>query len=59
MFVDVLVEFGLNNSGEVFLYAAPGTVGGEGEQEVLGKVCLRVGRWAGGGRKLWEDVMVA
>ncbi len=59
MLVDVVVEFGLNNGGGVFLYAAPGAVGGEGGEEVLGKVCLRDGRWAGNGCKLWEDVMVA
>ncbi len=59
MFVDVVVEFGLNNSGGVFLYVALGAVWGEGGEEVLGKVCPRDGRWAGGGRKLWEDVVVA
>ncbi len=30
MFIDVVVEFGLNDGGGVFLYAAPGNVGGEG-----------------------------
>ncbi len=59
MFVDVVVEFGLTNGGGEFLYAAPGAVGGEGGEEVLGKVCLRGGRWAGSGHKLWEDVVVA
>ncbi len=58
MLVDVVVEFSLNNDGGVFLYAALGNVGGEGGEEVLGKVCLRDGRWAGSGRKPWEDVMV-
>ena len=58
MLVDVVVEFGLNDGGGVFLYAAPGAVGGEGGEEVLGKICPRDGRWAGSGRKLWEDVMV-
>jgi hypothetical protein len=59
MLVDVVVEFILNGSGGVFLYAALGAVGGGGGEEVLGKVCPRDGRWAGSGRKLWEDVMIA
>jgi hypothetical protein len=58
MLVDVVVEFGLNDGGGVFLYAAPGAGGGEGGVKVLGKVCPRDGRWADGGCKLWEDVMV-
>ncbi len=58
MLVDVVVEFGMNDGGGVFLYVALGAVGGEGTEEVLGKVCARDGRWAGGGRKLWEVVMV-
>ncbi len=59
MLVDVAVEFSLNGSGVVFLYAALGAVGGGGGEKVLGKVCPRDGRWAGSGHKLWEDVMVA
>ncbi len=59
MLKDVVVDFSLNGSGGVFLYVALGTVGGGGVEEVLGKVYPRDGRWAGSGRKLCEDVMVA
>ncbi len=52
MFMDVVVEFGLNNGGGVFFLVAGGAVWREGGEEVLGKVCPISGRWVGGGCKV-------